>query len=113
MIVFAVLMAVRGLRRGGLRAAGAPGDGVAPAAYGRLGIVLAFCIGFIALLLGRMPFWVAAWLFVTISIGVLRCRELKAQGRLARGLAHALVIGLCAGAAVTLVFERIFLVRLP
>lgn len=112
MIFFAAVMAVRGLRRGGLRAPGAAA-GIASAAYGRLAVVLVLCAGFVALLLGRMPFWAAASLFVTLSIGVLRWRELRAQGRLGRGLAQALVIGLCAGAAVTLVFERIFLVRLP
>lgn len=113
MILFGGLMALRGLRQGGLHRSEIAAPAVSPAAYGRLATVLVLCIGFVVLLLGRMPFWAAAALFVTLSIGVLRWRELRAENRLLRGLVQAVVIGLCSGAAVTLVFEKIFLVRLP
>jgi hypothetical protein len=112
MMFFAALMALRGWRNGGLHRSAATST-VPRAAYGRLAAVLVLCIGFVGLLLGLIPFWAAASLFVTLSIGVLRWGELKLSGRLGRGLLLAGVIGVCAGVAVTLVFEQIFLVRLP
>lgn len=112
MVFFASLMTLRGWRNGGFHRT-AIRSMVPTASYGRLATVLVLCMGFVGLLLGRIPFWAAASLFVTLSIGVLRWGELKLSGRLGRGLLQAGVIGVCAGVAVTLVFEQIFLVRLP
>jgi hypothetical protein len=77
--------------------------------------VLAAGLGvvFIVGLIGRMPFWLAAAIFVTAFVAAFEWRPgLDAKAR-ARRLAAALPIGLCTGILVTLVFERVFLVRLP
>jgi hypothetical protein len=112
MIFFSTLMLVRGLRHGGWHTRTLAIEQSATA-YGRLALTLALCIGFSVLLLGRVPFWLGSSLFVATSIIVLRFGELRAKGQLARGVATAIVIGIGAGAAVTFLFEKIFLVRLP
>jgi hypothetical protein len=111
-ILFGGLMLVRGLRHGGLHR---PAHVRQPrGGYARIGVVIALCIAYAAGLVGHgPPFWLASALFVSVSIGVLQFQQWRAEGRLARGLALAGVIGLAAGIAVTFVFERFFLVRLP
>lgn len=83
---------------------------------GRLALVIGLCLTFSVVLLGHgIPFWIAASLFVTVSILVLQHPDRQAAGRGldARALIVAAVIGLCAGGAATLVFQRLFLVHLP
>lgn len=83
---------------------------------GRLALVLGLCLTFDLVLVGHgLPFWVAASLFVAVSIPVLQHPQLQAAGRRldARALGLAGVIGLAAGATATLVFQRLFLVHLP
>ena len=110
MMFFAALMLGRGWRHGGLHAAPVR-EG--KTAYGRLALALVLCIGYAVLLLGRVPFWLAASLFVSTSIFVLRFPELRAKAQLVRGFMTAIVIGIGSGALVTIVFEKLFLVRLP
>jgi putative tricarboxylic transport membrane protein len=116
MVFFAALMLARGWRSG-LHAASASAESLTPGdsktAYGRLALALMLCIGYAVVLLGRIPFWLAASLFVSASIFVLRFAELRAGGRVLRGAITAIIIGIGSGALVTIVFERIFLVRLP
>jgi hypothetical protein len=83
---------------------------------GRLALVIGLCLTFSVVLIGHgMPFWIAASLFVTVSILVLQHPERQAAGRGldARALIVAAVIGVSAGGAATLVFQRLFLVHLP
>jgi hypothetical protein len=73
------------------------------------GLGMLFIVG----LIGRMPFWLAATIFVTLFIVAFEWQSgLDAKARLRR-LATALVQGVLTGLLVTLVFERLFLVRLP
>jgi hypothetical protein len=68
---------------------------------------------FIVGLIGRMPFWVAAAIFVAAFVAAFEWRPgLDGRARV-RGLAVAVVQGVVTGILVTLVFERVFLVRLP
>jgi Tripartite tricarboxylate transporter TctB family len=82
----------------------------------RVWIVTALCVGYGVVLVGHgLPFWLASTVYVTGSILILQRlgRDDEAR-RLSWGTAlRALVIG--AGASVTthLVFQQLFLVRLP
>jgi hypothetical protein len=95
---------------------------------GRLALVLGMCLAYSFVLIGlrlpfwplnligdSLPFWLASAIFVTVSVLVLQHPQRKEAGRRldARALAFALVIGLGAGIASTLVFQDFFLVRLP
>jgi hypothetical protein len=106
------LLARRGWRQGGGRAAvRTEGEGM-----GRLALVLGLCLLFDIGLVGHgLPFWAGSSLFVTASILALQHANRRAAGQRLTGrpVAIAALIGVAAGLAVTLVFQGIFLVHLP
>jgi len=66
------------------------------------------------LLVGRgLPFWLGTALFVSLFVFLFQHASRKARGTVVRGVAVALLCGLATAAAVTLVFEQLFFVRLP
>jgi hypothetical protein len=82
----------------------------------RILLVLGLCLAFGVGLVGHgLPFWLAAAIFVTVAIVSLQYRERKSSGEKLslRRFITAAAIGLGAGAAITVVFQEIFLVRLP
>jgi hypothetical protein len=100
------LLAARSIRRGAFAGERARARHAAP---GRAAIAITLCVLFGAVLVGHgLPFWLAATLYVTAAILLLRRQRADAK---AAGLAA--LIGLGAGGAITLVFQQIFLVRLP
>jgi putative tricarboxylic transport membrane protein len=77
-------------------------------------LAAALCVAYAAGLVGRgPPFWLATALFVFVAIMAFRWAELKAEGRLAKGAAVAAACAIGTAAGVTLVFQELFLVRLP
>jgi hypothetical protein len=109
-----IWLAVRSIRAGALAPAGGHGKrrdtGHSNARFAlAAGLGILFVVG----LIGRMPFWLAATLFVTLFIAAFEWGPGVAPKTRARQLGIALVIGLATGILVTLVFERVFLVRLP
>lgn len=113
-IFFAGLMLARAWRHGAL-AEGAPrSTGMTPAERKRFLIVLGLCLAFSVLLVGHgLPFWLAATIFVSATIIVLQYQQRRAANQVWRGVVISIVIGLCAGFGVTVVFQEIFLVYLP
>jgi hypothetical protein len=86
------------------------------AARQRLLLVLGLCLTFGVVLVGHgLPFWLAAAIFVTASILGLQHQQRKSTGQKlnARALIKVAAIGLGAGVVITIVFQEIFLVRLP
>lgn len=116
MLLLGTVLALRSWRRGARHQAPA----VPPADQGerrrRIAIVIASCLLFGVVLVGHgLPFWAASALYVSGSILVLRriSRD-PAERRLgARAWLLALVIGVGAAAITQLVFQELFLVRLP
>ena len=75
---------------------------------------LALCLGFAGGMVGRgIPFWLAAWLFIAVMIWTLQYRERKVKGELPRLAAISVSIGLAASVAISLIFQELFLIRLP
>lgn len=108
-------LALRSWRRGALRPAAATAPRPAGSVW-QLWLSIGLCVAFDIGLVGHgLPFWAAAALFVTVAILSLQHAQRKAAGlRLTpRAALTAVVIGLGAGGAITLVFQQIFLVRLP
>jgi len=109
-----VWLAVRSLRRGALSG---PAPARAAAAEGtsnvRLALAAALCLVFCVGLIGRMPFWLAAAIFVAAFIALFEWRAGEPAGRRLARIGTALLQGALTGIAVTLVFERVFYVRLP
>jgi putative tricarboxylic transport membrane protein len=115
--VLGVALAARSIARGALAPGGGrrPDDGRAPfgpAQVTRLAAAVAICLLFSLGLVGRMPFWLAVTLFVTGFVLLFEWQDEPAPRRLRR-IATATLLGLATGIAVMLVFEKLFLVRLP
>ncbi len=70
-----------------------------------LGLTLAYAIG----LVGHVPFWLATGLFVFAFVSIFGWDRTRPWRSLITALAMAAVTAI----AVTLLFERVFLVRLP
>lgn len=87
-----------------------------PGSVRQLWLALGLCVIFDVVLVGHgLPFWLAAAAFVTVAILTLQHAQRQAAGRrlTLRAVVAAAAIGLGAGLVITLVFQQIFLVRLP
>jgi putative tricarboxylic transport membrane protein len=100
----------RGARRAGADAPSTPREGYSTA---RLFMAAALCLVFAVGMVGRLPFWLAAALFVFAFTTLFEWRPGMAPRERARRLVIAAVLGIATGVLVTLVFQHGFLVRLP
>lgn len=103
LLLLSMALAVRAIRQGALLR-GRPFT--ADPAWKGTAWVLALCFGYAAGLVGRVPFWLATFIFVTVFIAVF---EYPARRRMALAPAYAAATSL----VVTWMFESVFLVRLP
>jgi hypothetical protein len=112
MVALGIVLALRSVERGALapRIAG-PGGGDG----GYIAGVVAFMLLYPLVLVGRgIPFWLATLVFVAGFIFIFDRERQRGLGRsTARQAVLALVYGAVTSAVVTLVFERVFYVRLP
>lgn len=108
------LLALRALRQGALRPAGAPAAGHGGARLYMAAVFAAMLLYSLVLVGHGLPFWLATLLFVSGFIFVF---DRERQAALGRGtgwqLLLALVYGAGTSAVVSLVFEHVFYVRLP
>lgn len=79
----------------------------------RVLVALVLGVVFGTILIGRMPFWLAVFVFVFTSIVYNERASLKTRSGAIRVLLVAGAIAGATGFAVPFVFERIFLVTLP
>lgn len=115
MMLLGGLLAARSWQRGA-RLRGLGGVRVDRTVAMRVATVVGLCTAFGAGLVGHgLPFWLAAAIFVSVAIVVLQAPQRAALGRglTLRDVAVAVAVGLGAGGVITLVFQQIFLVRLP
>lgn len=81
---------------------------------GRTLIAGALCVLFAGVSLGHgLPFIAQGAAFIFLFVTVFSWPEWRAKGRIVRGLATAVLIGLAASGAISWLFESVFLVRLP
>jgi hypothetical protein len=108
-----VWLGVRAIRQGALHGERArplrPVDGTER----RLALAAGLCLIFVLGLLGRLPFWLAATMFVTAFSIIFEWQANQRWGLRLRQALSALLVGLATGVSVTLVFEKLFYVRLP
>ena len=90
-------------------ARGAGDDEAVRALNARIVLTLVLSLGYAVILIGWLPFWLATGLFVTPFTAVFA----PSDATLARKAASAVVAGVLTSLVVTLVFERVFYVRLP
>ena len=109
--LLSVILGVRAVLRGALHPQ--PAAGPPTSSIRRIAIAAVLAIGFAVGLVGRLPFWLAASLFVFTFIMTFELRRGMARAALARNAALAAGIGLATGVGITLLFERVFLIRMP
>jgi hypothetical protein len=116
MIFLGGTLAVRSLRQGALHQALPAATAGEREQRKRVAIAIALCMGYGVVLVGHgIPFWIASSLYVTASILIFRriSHDPAERGLGARAWLNAVVIGVAASAITWLVFEKLFLVRLP
>ena len=116
MLLLGAILGLRSWRRGALTQARPVATAHDREQRKRVWIAIALCVGYGVVLVGHgLPFWVASWIFVTAAVLIFqRISADVAERRLtARSWIKALVIGGCAAVITWLVFEKLFLVRLP
>jgi hypothetical protein len=74
--------------------------------WGNTPLVLALCLGYAIGLIGRVPFWLATFVFVSAFIAIF---EYPSRRR----MALAPLYGAATSLLVTYLFQAVFLVRLP
>jgi len=91
-------------------------DGTAGAAWSlrRTALTLALCLTFAVGLVGHgLPFGVAAACYLFLHIFLLELPERRAKGEVRRGALVATAVAVGVATVVSLVFQELFLVRLP
>lgn len=110
-----LILLVRSLRAGGL--AGVRSDTLEPAAarHGprRFVMTAGLTLGYALILVGRMPFWAATAIFVAAFVLAFEWQAGRGGRLFARRTAAAAGFALAVGVSVSVLFEEIFLVRLP
>jgi hypothetical protein len=111
-VVLGAAMLVRALRAGALQPqSAAPRKAIE---WRRVLLPTTLCVAYAAVLVGHgMPFWLASWIFVAAMIGTLQFHERRERGELRRLALLALTVGAGAGIVVSLIFQEVFLIRLP
>lgn len=116
MILLGVVLAVRSWERGALTQPRLPATADQRDERRRVAVVAALCIGYGVVLIGHgIPFWLASSIYVTASILILQRMSRDPQERqlTARPIAKALLIGVASSVITQLVFQELFLVRMP
>jgi len=116
MILLGLVMAERSRERGALTQPPPPRTADQLDERRRVWIVAALCIGYGAVLVGHgFPFWLASSIYVTASILILQrlSRDADERRMTPRSIGKALVIGVAASVVTQLVFQELFLVRMP
>ncbi len=113
-VLLAIWLAARAIGSGALRRGDermrAPREGYSNL---RLALATALCLAFAVGMVGRLTFWLATAIFVFLFILLFEWRKDQPWRERAIRIASAALIGGGTGAAVVLVFTRLFLVRLP
>ena len=114
MMLCGAVLALRALREGALEPGQRPPVLLEAATLKRAGVTLLLTLGFAIGLVGHgFPFPVAAAIYLFLQIAILQYPERKAQGEVARGLAAAAAVAVGAVLVISLLFQEVFLVRLP
>jgi putative tricarboxylic transport membrane protein len=99
LLVLGVVLALRALRA-------STASRLSPIRWGNTPLVLGLCLGYAVGLIGRMPFWLATFVFVTTFVAIFEYPE-------RRRMALAPAYGAATSLLVSYLFEAVFLVTLP
>lgn len=115
--LFGLLLALRAARAGGhrLRTLRWALDPHARGVVKRVGAFLALGLAYAAGLVGHggIPFWLATFVFVSVFLLAFDWTRRRDAGQTLKGVLFAVAIGAGTAFVVSVVFQEIFLVRLP
>ena len=116
LLIFGTVLVIRSIRRGGHRL-GFSYEGfrrmLSNPGNQRLLLTAILCIGYAGFLIGTLPYWLATGLFTFLFIILFEWERGMNAARRKKCLISAALIAILSSAAITLVFERLFLVALP
>ncbi len=104
-----LVLMLRGWMRRGKDTVAVEAEPVEPLLNRRIVITMLLTLVYAGLLIGRAPFWLVTALFVAAFVAVF----IPADATPVRRATVAVLAGVLTSAVVTLVFEQVFLVRLP
>lgn len=84
-----------------------------PGAWRRVATVLGLCLLYAGVLVGRLPFWLATFLFAFAFIVIFELSEVEARMRWGRHVVIALIIAALTSGVISYIFQKILFVRLP
>jgi hypothetical protein len=116
LLIFGTVLVIRSIRRGGHRLGFSYGGFrrmLSNPGNQRLLLTAILCIGYAGFLIGTLPYWLATGLFVFLFIILFEWERGMNVARRKKCLISAALIAILSSAAITLVFERLFLVALP
>ncbi len=114
--LLSLIFALRSIYRGALQPGGGKPvgfDGLPPISLKRLAIATALCLTFAIGLVTRVPFPVAVFLFVGAFIIVFEWQPGMATALRVRRIVTGLLVAAGMATFVVVVFQEVFLVRLP
>jgi hypothetical protein len=111
--ILSVLLAIRSVARGALRPAARGEPPGARQSLTRIALATGLALAFSAGLVSRLPFWIAAALFIFCFINVFEYERNMSRGKRLRNAGIALGIGVVTGVGIAQLFERVFLIRMP
>jgi hypothetical protein len=113
-LVLGSVLFVRAARAGGWRLSPrAARRGLAEPGVRRLVLSIALCLLYAGGLVGTLPFWLATFVFITAFVILFEWPLAADRADRLRRVAFAPLLAAVISAAVTLLFQHIFLVRLP
>ena len=116
MILLGLVLAERSRERGAFTQAIPPATADQRDEWRRVWVVAALCVGYGVVLIGHgIPFWLASSIYVTASILILQrmSRDPLERQWTPRSVVKAVVIGVASSVITQLVFQELFLVRMP
>lgn len=116
LLIFGLILIIRSIRKGGhrLRITYKEIQRVLnDSGNRRLLLTAFFSIGYAGFLIGTLPYWLATGLFIFIFITLFEWKQELDPRQRWKNLMIAVFIAVISSAAITLVFERLFLVTLP
>lgn len=115
-LILGAVLCLRAAREGGWRlSARDAGRRTEPSDPGvsRLLLSIALCLIYAAVLVGSVPFWLATFVFITAFVILFEWPLATSRADRLWRIAFAPLLAAVNAAAVTLLFQHVFLVRLP
>jgi len=116
LILFGIVLVIRSIKRGGYRLGFARdrfSQAIKNPGNQRLMLTTFLTVGYAGFLIGTLPYGLATGLFIFVFILLFEWKRGIPLSQQRKGIITAAVIAILSSAAITFVFERLFLVSLP